>query len=222
LGLSSVFASAMFALTPDPPAIKAPGRERFGALAALMRSRRFLIVVASCGLIQCAHAFYYGFSTIAWRAQGLSADMVGFLWAFGVAVEVALLWSLAPIERRISAEALILAGAVGAVVRWAAMGFAPEGAILWPLQALHALSFAAAHVGAMRLIYREAPDNAAAMAQTLYSSLSSGLLLGFATIASGWLYDWGGAKGYWAMAALAGLGGLVALLLLTPRRAISR
>ncbi|HRP10807.1 MAG TPA: MFS transporter [Terricaulis sp.] len=222
LALASLLASSVFALTPDPPAAKAPSRERFGALAALMRSRRFVIVLVSCGLIQCAHAFYYAFSTIAWRAQGVPAETIGLLWAFGVAVEVALLWSLAPIERRVSAEAMILVAAAGAVMRWIAMGFAPEGAILWFLQALHALSFAAAHVGAMRLIYREAPDNAAAMAQTLYSSLSSGLLLGIATIASGWLYDWGGAKGYWAMAALAGAGGLIALMLFTRRAATSR
>ena len=222
LGLASVLASSLFALTPDPPAASLRGRERFGALAALMRSRRFLIVLISCGLIQAAHAFYYAFSTIAWRAQGISAEIVGLLWGFAVAVEVALLWSLAPIERRISPEVLIIAGAAGAVVRWIAMGFAPEGATLWFLQTLHALSFAAAHVGAMRLIYREAPDNAAAMAQTLYSSLSSGLLLGAATVLSGWLYDWGGARGYWAMAVIAGVGGLVALLLLAPRTARAR
>lgn len=222
LGLGSVLASSLFALTPDPPAASLRGPERFGALTALMRSRRFLIVLISCGLIQAAHAFYYGFSTIAWRAQGISAEVVGLLWGFAVSVEVALLWSLTPIERRISPEMLIIAGAAGAVARWIAMGFAPEGAALWFLQALHALSFAAAHVGAMRLIYREAPDNAAAMAQTLYSSLSSGLLLGAATVFSGWLYDWGGARGYWAMAAIAGLGGLVALLLLTPRAARAR
>jgi PPP family 3-phenylpropionic acid transporter len=222
LGLSSVFAATLIALRPDPPAIKAPSRDRFAALAALMRSRRFIILLISCGLIQSAHAFYYGFSTIAWRAQGVPADVVGLLWGFGVATEVALLWSLTSIERRVSPEALILVGAGGAVLRWLAMGFAPEGASLWLLQSLHALSFAAAHVGAMRLIYREAPDNSAAMAQTLYASLSSGLLLGAATLLSGWLYDWGGERGYWAMAVLAAVGGAVALLLLAPKPATSR
>lgn len=222
ISLSSVAASSIFALTPDPPPIAAPGKDRLAALAALMRSRRFILVLISCGLIQSAHAFYYAFSTIAWRAQGISADVIGFLWAFGVAVEVALLWSLTAIERRVSAEALIIAAAIGAVVRWLAMGFAPEGAALWFLQSLHALSFAAAHVGAMRLIYRETPDNAAAMAQTLYSSLSSGLLLGAATLLSGWLYDWGGVRGYWAMALIAGFGGVAALFLLAPKPARSR
>ncbi len=222
LGLAGVMASSMFALQRDAPSAPVRGRDRLAALRDLMRSRRFVILLISCGLIQSAHAFYYGFSTIVWRAQGLPADVVGLLWAFGVAVEVALLWSLAPIERRLSPEALILAAAGGAVLRWLAMGFSPDGAALWFLQALHALSFAAAHVGAMRLIYRETPDSAAGMAQTLYSSFSSGLLLGAATLLSGWLYDWGGARGYWAMAAIAGVGGLVGLFLLTPKSARSR
>ena len=43
---------------------------------------------------------------------------------------------------------------------------------------LTALSFAAVHVGAMRLIYREAPESAAGLAQTLYAALASGLLMG--------------------------------------------
>jgi PPP family 3-phenylpropionic acid transporter len=195
---------------------------RAGAVKDLLSNRRFLVLIVACGLIQSSHAFYYGFSTIVWRNQGIPADVVGVLWAFGVAVEVALLWSLTPIERRISPEWLILIGAAGGAVRWIAMGFAPAGAILWPLQAMHALSFAAAHVGAMRLLYREAPENAAAMAQTLYAALSAGLLMGAATLMSGRLYDWVGAQGYWAMAVLIAAGGLMALLLLIPHPARSR
>lgn len=190
---------------------------RIGALGALLRNRRFLVLIFACGLIQSAHGFYYGFSTLVWSGQGMSLDVVGVLWGFGVAVEVAFLWSLAPIERRIAPEALILMGAGGAVARWLAMGFAPTGFVLWPLQALHALSFAAAHVGAMRLLYRDTPESSAAMAQTLYSALSAGLLMGGSTLLSGYLYDVAGARGYWAMAAMAAAGGLLALLLLQPR-----
>jgi PPP family 3-phenylpropionic acid transporter len=167
------------------------------------------------------HAFYYGFSTIVWRGQDLSAEIVGILWAFGVAVEVGFLWSLTPIERRLAPETLILLGAAGGVFRWLIMGFAPTGLVLWPLQALHALSFAAAHVGAMRLIYREIPDESAAMAQTLYSALSAGVLMGAATLLSGWLYDIGGARGYWAMAAIALAGGALATLLVAARPTVA-
>jgi PPP family 3-phenylpropionic acid transporter len=218
--LSLTALSAWSALKPDPPLTRARSVTRFDALRSMLRSRRFLILVFACGLIQSGHAFYYSFSVIVWRGQGISADLVGVLWAFGVAVEVALLWSLAFIERRISPEALILIGAGGGFLRWLAMGFAPAGVVLWPLQALHALSFAAAHVGAMRLIYREAPESGAAMAQNIYAALSSGLLMGAATLLSGVLYDAIGAGGYWAMAALALAGGSLALLLVpTPARA---
>jgi PPP family 3-phenylpropionic acid transporter len=211
--LSLTALSAWTTLKPDRPAARAPSAARLDALRTLLRSRRFLILVLACGLIQSGHAFYYSFSVIVWRGQGIPADVVGVLWAFGVAVEVALLWSLASIERRISPEALILIGAGGGFLRWLALGFAPTGFVLWPLQALHALSFAAAHVGAMRLLYREAPESGAAMAQNIYAALSSGLLMGAATLLSGVLYDAVGAGGYWAMAALALAGGALALLL---------
>jgi PPP family 3-phenylpropionic acid transporter len=221
--LALVVASSWLGLPRDRG--EAPARLALAdAVTDLLGNRRFLIVIVACGLIQSGHAFYYGFSTIVWRNQEIAPDVVGLLWAFGVAVEVVFLWSLPAIERRVSPEALILIGGGGGVVRWVAMGFAPVGWVLWPLQALHALSFAAAHVGAMRLIFRQTPENAAAMAQTLYAALSAGLLMGAATLVSGRLYDWAGAGGYWAMAVLAGLGGTLALALLNPppRRATSR
>lgn len=210
-------ASAWFALAPDPAGAKI-GAPRFQAVAALLRNRRYLTLIVACGLMQSGHAFYYGFSTLVWRGQGIAADVVGLLWAFGVAVEVLFLWNLARIERHVAPEAMILAGAVGGLLRWIAMGFAPTGAVLWPLQALHAFSFAAVHVGAMRLLFRETPEQAAIMAQTLYSALAAGLLMGAATLLSGVLYDAYGAGGYWAMALVTGTGGLLALALLGGER----
>lgn len=218
-GLVVVIASAWLGLPSDPPPPRKPRAERAGEISALVRNRRFLIVIVACGLIQSAHAFYYGFSTMAWRAQHLPDGLIGMLWAFGVAVEVAFLWSLPSIERRFPPETLILIGAGGAVLRWLAMGWAPTGWPLWGLQAMHALSFAAAHVGAMRLIHRETPETSAAMGQTLYAVLSGGILMGASTMLSGVLYDAIGARGYWAMAAIALAGGLLALLLLEgPKR----
>jgi PPP family 3-phenylpropionic acid transporter len=215
--MATLIASSWLALKPDPPPpASALANIRGGSIGMLLGNRRFVIVIFACGFIQAAHAFYYGFSTLVWRGQGIGAEIVGLLWAFGVAAEVAFLWSLPLIEKRTTPEALIIAGAVGAVVRWLCMGFAPLGWVLWPLQALHVLSFAAAHVGAMRLLLRETPERAAAMGQTLYAALSGGLLMGASTLLSGALYDAGGAAGYWAMAAIAAIGGLLALLLLEP------
>ncbi len=215
-GLALTAATSFFGLKRDPPPPRPPTM-RAGGVGELLRNRRFLILIVACGLIQAAHGFYYSFSTIVWRGQGLSPEMVGLLWGFGVAVEVAFLWTLPFFERRTTPETLILAGAGAAVARWIVMGFAPLGFALWPLQALHFASFAAAHVGAMRLLYRDTPEHSAAMAQTLYAATSGGVLMGSSTLLSGYLYDLGGAIGYWAMAAMAGAGGLLALLLIPPK-----
>jgi PPP family 3-phenylpropionic acid transporter len=219
-GLALTALSSLLALSADPPLAHASHmtrRARAEAVKGLLRNRRFIILIVACGLIQAAHAFYYGFSTIIWRSQGVGADTIGLLWAFGVGIEVIFLWSWPMLERRVRPEALIMLGAAGGVVRWTLLGLAPLGPWLWPLQGLHALTFAAAHIGAMRLLYSETPDNAAAMAQTLYSTLSAGVLLGASTLLSGLLYDRVGAAGYWAMAVEAGLGGIVALALFSPR-----
>jgi len=215
-GLVVTAATSWFGLLRDPPPPRVHTSRR-GAITELLRNRRFVILIFACGLIQSAHGFYYGFSTNVWTAQGLSPEMIGVLWAFGVAVEVVFLWNLPFFERRVSPEALILIGAGGGVARWFAMGFAPVGFALWPLQAMHALSFAAAHVGAMRLLYRDTPEHSAAMAQTLYAGLSAGLLMGGSSLLSGYLYDLGDSIGYFAMAGIAGAGGLLALLLLRPK-----
>ena len=216
-GLTLFAASTWFGLLPDRAQTQPASHQgRLGALPELLRSRQFITLIVACGLIQSAHGFYYGFSTLIWRGQGIDAGAVGWLWAFGVIVEVVFLWNLGAIERRVSPQALILAGACGGVVRWIAMGFAPAGLVLWPLQALHALSFAAAHVGAMRLLMQSTSDRAAGMAQTLYSALSAGILMGLSTLLSGILYDHVGAAGYWAMAAIALLGGVLALRLREP------
>jgi PPP family 3-phenylpropionic acid transporter len=219
-GLSLTTFTSWLGLHRDPP-LTHPTASRTGGANALLRNRRFLILIIACGLIQAAHGFYYSFSTIVWRGQGISNEMIGVLWAFGVAVEVAFLWSLPFIERRSTPEGLILLGAGAAVARWLVMGFAPLGFALWPLQAMHALSFAAAHVGAMRLLHREAPEHSAAMAQTLYAVLSGGLFMGASTLLSGYLYDLGGAVGYWAMAVMAAAGGALAVLLIPPKTRVS-
>lgn len=186
-----------------PPTRK---RDRFRGLGLLLGDPTFLTAVVSVGLIQGAHAFYYGFSTLVWTGQGISKGWTGVLWGFGVAVEIAFLWFSGPWRQRLGPEKLLLLGGVGAVVRWIAMAFAPPLWALWPLQALHALSFAASFMAGLSLLDRLAPRESATAAQTLNSALSSGLLVGLGTVASGPLYDSYGAGGYLAMAAMAGLG----------------
>jgi PPP family 3-phenylpropionic acid transporter len=216
IAAATIAAIGARALPPDP--VRPAGgvvrlRERFQGLGALVRDPVFVIAVTSAGLIQSAHAFYYGFSALAWRAQGISEAWTGVLWGSGVAVEIAFMWFLEPWRRAVGARRLLVLAGLAAVVRWTAMAFAPPFWLLFPLQALHALTFAATFLAALQLTERlSTPANATA-AQAINSALSGGVLAGLATFASGWLYDRFGTGGYFVMAAmsLAGLIGAVRL-----------
>jgi PPP family 3-phenylpropionic acid transporter len=187
--------------------------ERWKGLGTLLRDRTFLLALGTAGLIQGAHAFYYGFSTIIWREQGISDVLIGCLWGVGVAAEVAFMWFLEPWRRKVGPEKLMILGAAAAMVRWIAYAFTPPLWLLFPLQALHALTFAASFLASLRLIEKLTPPAGASAAQAINSALSMGFLLGVATVFSGQLFDAFGPHGYWAMAGMAALGlaGAVAL-----------
>jgi PPP family 3-phenylpropionic acid transporter len=228
LVLAWVFVAAAIAtgaarvlLPPDP--VRAEGgaahlSERWAGVRGLLGDPVFMTAVVSAGLIQSAHAFYYGFSALAWKRQGIPEDMTGVLWATGVAVEIVFLWFFEPWRRAIGMRKLLVIGGVAAVARWAAYGFSPPLWALFPLQGLHALSYAATFLASLQLVARlSTPANASA-AQLINSALSGGVLSGLATLAAGWMFDRTGALGYLTMAAMSALGLAGALRLQTMRR----
>lgn len=190
---------------------------RWRGLGGLMRNPTFVLAVLTSGLIQGAHAFYYGFSAILWRQQGISAPMIGVLWGVGVAVEVGFMWFAEPWRRKLGPEKLLVLGGAAAMLRWTAYAFAPPLWLLFPLQALHAVTFAAAFMASLRLIERLAPPESASAGQAINSALSAGFMLGVGALASGPLFDAFGTKGYLAMALMGGLG-LIGAVMLTRAR----
>jgi MFS transporter, PPP family, 3-phenylpropionic acid transporter len=185
-----------------------PRRERYRGLGALVADPVFMTAILAVGAIQATHAFLYGFSAIEWKARGIPESITGLLWGFSVVVEVLFMWIVEPWRRRrgIGPWLLLMIGGGAAVVRWVALAFMPPLWLLWPLQALHALSFAATFLAGLQIVERLAPPANQTAAQTLLSALSSGVLIGLATLMAGPLYDAYGALGYLAMAVLAGLG----------------
>jgi PPP family 3-phenylpropionic acid transporter len=90
------------------------------------------------------------------------------------------------------------------VLRW---GITAETAWLPALagaQALHAATFGAQHLAAMRVL-AGLPRGQAATAQTVHSALGVGLAMGVLTFASGPLYAAAGGAAFWAMAGLCAL-----------------
>lgn len=213
--------AARFLLPPDPVHEEghvARASDRFAGLAGLLRDPAFMTAAIAAGLIQSAHAFYYGFSTLVWKQQGLPESLTGVLWGVGVAAEVIFMWFMEPWRRRIGPRNLLVLGGAAAIIRWTAMAFSPPLWLVFALQLLHVLSYAATFLASLQLIERLSTPRTASSAQALNSALSGGVLMGLATMASGPLFDHFGAQGYWLMAAMCAAGLIGALRLYGMRR----
>ncbi|HWE45309.1 MAG TPA: MFS transporter [Caulobacteraceae bacterium] len=207
--------AAWVVLPPEPVSDDGPVSRaaRFQGLGRLVGDAKFMTAICAIGLIQAAHAAYYGFSAILWKAQGLSDATTGLLWGAGVTAEIVFFWFLEPWRRRVGPLNLLLLSGVGSVIRWTAFAFSPPLWLLWPLQLLHALTFTACYIGGLHLVEEIAPKDSLSAAQTLSSALSAGAFIGLATILSGALYDRYGAYAYLAMSAMALAGLLCAVRL---------
>jgi len=207
--LTALVATAL----PDdgPPRRGASDGGSRGGLRRLLADPRFLLFLGCVGLSQASHAPYYGFATLHWRAAGLSETLIGLLWALGVLVEIALFAVGNRVLARLGPKGLLLAAAAGGLLRWSVLAFTTLPAVLIAVQGLHALTYAAGHLGAMHFISRAVPLSHAVRAQGLYSAWALGAALGLAMIVAGGLYDaFGGiafllGTGLCALSALAGL-----------------
>lgn len=199
-------------LLPDQGRGRSEAAER-GAFRSLITRRSFQIFLLAAALLQASHAAYYGFSSIHWKANGLTAASIGWLWAEGVIAEV-LLFSLGArlVVRLRPTGLLLLAGSAG-ILRWSVLGLSSDLAWLIPAQCLHALTFAAAHLGAMHLISGTAPVGLSATAQAVYAALTGGVALSLALLLAGFLFEREPSSAFFAMAALSLLGTLAAIAL---------
>jgi len=176
----------------------------------LFLERRHILFLGATLLIQSSHAVYYGFGTLYWRDLGFADITIAWLWAEGAIAEVVLFYFGANLVRRLHPHGLMMLGGVGALVRWGATAAATSLPALLALQPLHALSFAAAHLGAMQYLASNVPADRANTAQSVYTAIVGGVGLGIAAIAAGALYAATGGGAYYAMAAMGGAGALLA------------
>lgn len=208
IAASAVLAAVVsLRLMPVPASAAAPDAS---PPAPLWRNQAFLSVIAAAGLIQSSHAFYYGFSTIDWKAAGLDGVTIGLLWALGVVAEIILFALSSRLPPWLTPYVLLVIGAAAGVIRWIAMAFDPPGFALPLLQCLHAATFGATHLGLIGYIAQHAPERFAATAQG-YFSIISGVLLGVSMGLTGFLYEKFGGAGYAGMALIAALGGAIVI-----------
>lgn len=181
-------------------------------MLGLVSDRRFVLFLLCASTAQASHAVFYVFGVLHWRSQGLGAGTIGTLWALSVVAEIVLLWASQHVVR-IGPVPLMLLGCAAGLVRWTAMAFDPPVALLFPLQILHAGTFAATHLGAMHWIARNVPEATAGTAQSFFSTASAGIGMGLAILLAGWLYTSFAGLAYLGMTGLCVLAATAGLLL---------
>ncbi|MDV6332598.1 MFS transporter [Asticcacaulis sp. 201] len=202
---------------PDIHHVDTPRQTGWQRLRVLMRDEGFLWLMIAVGCLQASHSFYYAFSTIIWKERGLSSGTCGYLWAVGVVAEVAFMWLGEGIRRQVGPWRMLVLAGLFAVMRWGIMAMSPPLWVLYPLQALHALSFAATYLAGLELIHRLTPKGYEGLAQTMNAAYASGVMMGIGTLASGAIYQVFAARGYGVMAGVAGIGLLSALWMYSQR-----
>lgn len=109
---------------------------------------------------------------------------------------------------------LMAIGGCAAVVRWAVMSSSPTLPLLLATQGLHAFTFGATHLGAIKFLQAAIPSEISATSYAIYAAVSDGIFMAAASYAAGLLFAVHGQQGaYLAMSGL-GFGGACAAALL--------
>jgi PPP family 3-phenylpropionic acid transporter len=195
-GLAAVLGSLM----PEAPRVPPAPHDR----ASPFRLPAFRLALAASALIQGAHAAYYSFAALRWRAAGIPDAVVGLLIAEGIVAEIALfVWGRGLVERIGPGRLTMLAAGLSAV-RWTALAFTVDPWTLAVLQVLHAGTFAFQHLSAM-LVLRRVGAGRAATAQAWLAALGYALPSGALTWLAGGLYADRPSLAFLAMAGVAAL-----------------
>lgn len=215
LGIACLLPFALMLPRGDARPRDASQHAPFGILD-LLRSKPFLLFMIAAGFCQSSHAVLYSFGTLTWRSAGLSDVTISLLWGESVAVEILLMMLSGRLMQRIGVTGLIALGLACGIVRWTGMAFTTELPALVVLQALHAGTFAACHLGAMAFIQRALPSSGVALGQSIYYALGTGATQAVIYQFSGLLYARYGQHAFLGMTVISALG-LVAMLLLMRR-----
>ena len=165
----------------------------------------------AAGFCQASHAVLYSFGTLTWRAAGINDVTISLLWAESVAAEILLMLGSGWLLARLGVCGMIGLALACGMVRWLGMAFTTELWALVLLQALHAGTFAACHLGAMAFIQRALPATGVALGQSVYYAIGTGAAQALIFQLAGVLYGAYGQKAFLGMFVVSALG-MVALV----------
>ena len=173
----------------------------------------FFLFIAAASFGQASHAVLYGFGALNWDQLGYQKSTIAIFWAASITAEVFLFAFSRRVLAAFGGIGLMIIGAGAGLLRWPIAALNPAFGIILATQALHALTFAALHLGSMNFIQQQAPRQARNTAQGLYAAIMGGIAMSLATWASGPLYGALQASAYFAMAGLSAIAVLLAIAL---------
>jgi PPP family 3-phenylpropionic acid transporter len=199
---------------PGGRRVKGQTPPRLGEIRRLMTNPVFALFMGAVAAIQASHAVMYALGTLHWLDLGVGAPEIGALWAVAVGAEILfLLFAGTGVVQAIGpVRALVLSG-IAAVVRWGAMMFDPTGFWLWPIQSLHAMTFALCHLGVIAFISRAVPDRYSAAAQGATGAMAVGGVMALAMVLASLVYPTLGGLTYGIGVALSAAGVALAAML---------
>lgn len=174
----------------------------------------FVLFMIAASLVQAGHALVYGFSSIYWRSIGIGETTIGLLWAIGVLAEILLFYRFKRSFGAMRPVTMLLIGAAASVLRWLAFpliepaGLGVAGFLV--VQAMHAFTFGLTYLAMQQKTAEAIDEHELGAAQGAYVFLS-GLTLAAGLYFSGPLYAAFHVHGFWAMAAVAAVGMVLAM-----------
>jgi PPP family 3-phenylpropionic acid transporter len=207
IGAGFLLVGALLALALPRPSRRDPagaGRGTGGATETSAVDVGRLRLLAACALMQVSHGAYYIFYSIRLLDLGYGSVTVGWLWALAVICEILLLARLDRIVDRFGPTSVLHTCLLIAAARWLLIGWATELGWLVLGQTLHAATYAAFHVAAIRLVYRSFGSAQRARGQAMYSGMTFGLGMLIGSLLAGSLAELVGLSGlFYASSAVA-------------------
>lgn len=182
-------------------------------------TRSFVVIIAAAGVINSSHGLLFSFGTIYWRGAGIGETTIGFLWAFMVLCEIALLVASHRFFGNLSPQRLLAMAGFAAMLRWALfplIDMAGAGvAGFFVVQALHGFSTGFLLVGVPKMLAETVGEERLGAAQGAVF-FANGLALALVMFASGWIYSALGMDGFYVMSGVA-MAGTALLVFVSPR-----
>jgi PPP family 3-phenylpropionic acid transporter len=171
----------------------------------------FLLTLLGVALLYATHAGLGTFGALLWTEQGITPEFIGPLIGLMAAAEAAMMFAWGRLKLKVSARHIIIFACLVAIVRWVVMALSPPLWLLFPLQLLHAITFAAGYLGGVYFIANWTSDDIAAEAQgfsyVLQQAMTVAMILGM-----GWCVAAFG-PGAWLLAAAFSLAGALCVVI---------